>query len=156
MFNTCIAAPPNLHYMRIAATLLGAGLLTAAPQRHPPALVNTCLITDHVATLADYYERVLGEPARRFGGAYAEVRTATGVLAIFSAAAQDAYIPGSAKPARNASVILEFRVDDVDREFVRLQPLVRTWIKRPANTPWGTRSFYFRDPDGNLVDFYSR
>lgn len=21
--------------------------------------------------------------------------------------------------------------------------------------PWGTRSIYFRDPDGNLVDFYS-
>jgi catechol 2,3-dioxygenase-like lactoylglutathione lyase family enzyme len=36
-----------------------------------------------------------------------------------------------------------------------LQPLVKTWVKPPTTQPWGTRSFYFRDPDGNLVDFFS-
>jgi catechol 2,3-dioxygenase-like lactoylglutathione lyase family enzyme len=24
-----------------------------------------------------------------------------------------------------------------------------------TNSAWGTRSFYFRDPDGNLIDFYA-
>lgn len=142
--------------MKIALALVAVGVLTATqPEPEPPALVNTCLITDHVAVLVDFYQRVLARPARWTGDAYAEFRTGTAVLAIFSAAAQDAYIPGSAQPAHNASAILEFRVGDVDREFARLQPVVRVWIKKPATTPWHTRSFYFRDPDGNLVDFYA-
>lgn len=142
--------------MKLMLVLIVAALLPGAPRRsNRPALVNTCLITDHVPALVDFYTRVLGQPARRTGDVYAEFHTPTAVLAIFSAAAEEAYIPGSAQPGRNASAILEFRVDDVDAEFVRLQAIVRTWIKRPGNTPWGTRSFYFRDLDGNLVDFYA-
>jgi catechol 2,3-dioxygenase-like lactoylglutathione lyase family enzyme len=77
------------------------------------------------------------------------------VLAIFSASAQEKYIPGSAKAARNQSAILEFSVTNVDKEYARLQGLVKTWVKPPTTQPWGTRSLYFRDPDGNLVDFYT-
>jgi catechol 2,3-dioxygenase-like lactoylglutathione lyase family enzyme len=30
-------------------------------------------------------------------------------------------------------------------------------IAKPVTTQeWGNRSFYFRDPDGNLVNFYTR
>jgi uncharacterized glyoxalase superfamily protein PhnB len=75
-------------------------------------------------------------------------------VAIFSADAQEKYIPGSAKAATNHSVILEFQVADVDEEYRRLQGLVKDWVKPPTTQPWGTRSIYFRDPDGNLVDFY--
>jgi uncharacterized glyoxalase superfamily protein PhnB len=98
---------------------------------------------------------VLGLKAKRSGGNYAEFHTGGGVLAIFSADAQEKYIPGSAEAAENKSVILEFKVGDVDREYGRLQGLVKTWVKPPTTQPWGTRSIYFRDPDGNLVDFYS-
>ena len=52
-------------------------------------------------------------------------------------------------------MILEFRVADVDQEYGRLQSLVKIWVKPPTTQPWGTRSIYFRDPDGNLVDFYT-
>jgi catechol 2,3-dioxygenase-like lactoylglutathione lyase family enzyme len=142
--------------MKIVLALIGAAVLTATQPGHDsPTLVNTCLITDHVAVLVDFYQRVLALPAQRTGDAYAEFHTGAAVLAIFSAAAQEAYIPGSARPAHNASTILEFRVGDVDHEFARLQPIVHVWIKKPATTPWHTRSFYFRDPDGNLVDFYA-
>jgi len=48
------------------------------------------------------------------------------VLAIFSAEAQEKYIPGSAEAAENKSMILEFRVTDVDQECRRLQSLVKT------------------------------
>ena len=71
-----------------------------------------------------------------------------------AAEAQEKYIPRSAEPASNKSAIVEFRVGDVDREYARLQPMVKTWVKSPRNQPWGTRSIYFRDPDGNLVDFF--
>ena len=154
-----IVAWPQLisHHMKIAPVLLAAAVFTVPPATESPTLVNTCLITDHVAALVDFYQAVLLQPpAVRINDQYAEFHTGATVLAIFSAAAQEGYIPGSAHAAQNASVILEFRVPDVDKEFARLQPLVRTWVKPPANTPWGTRSAYFRDPDGNLVDFYAR
>jgi uncharacterized glyoxalase superfamily protein PhnB len=77
------------------------------------------------------------------------------VLAIFSAEAEGRYIPGSALPASNKSAILEFKVGNVDEEFMRLHKFVKNWVKPPTNQPWGTRSFYFRDPDGNLTDFYA-
>ncbi|HUE20354.1 MAG TPA: VOC family protein [Bryobacteraceae bacterium] len=65
------------------------------------------------------------------------------------------YIPGSAEPANNRSAILEFRVEDVDKEYAMLKSFVKVWVKPPTTQPWGTRSIYFRDPDGNLVDFFA-
>jgi catechol 2,3-dioxygenase-like lactoylglutathione lyase family enzyme len=124
----------------------------AAPE--PPALINTCLITADVDRLVEFYSRVLLMRPKRVGAAYAEFSTGVGVLAIFSASAHEAYIPHSAEPAKNRSAILEFRVANVDSEYSRLQTVVKTWVKPPTTQPWGTRSIYFRDPDGNLVDFF--
>jgi catechol 2,3-dioxygenase-like lactoylglutathione lyase family enzyme len=120
-----------------------------------PELLHTCLITPNVEHLVDFYEAVLGLRAKRSGADYAEFQTGVGVLAIFSAAAQEKYIPGSAEGAANKGVVLEFRVANVDKEYRRLQGLVTTWVKAPTTQPWGTRSIYFRDPDGNLVDFFA-
>ena len=120
-----------------------------------PVLINTCLITSNVDRLVAFYEPVLQVKAERSGADYAEFHTGAGVLAIFSAAAQQKYIPGSAISASNHSMVLEFRVSNLDAEYRRLQPLVKVWVKPPTRQPWGTRSFYFRDPDGNLVDFFT-
>lgn len=117
-------------------------------------LLNTCLITGHFNEMVAFYESVLDRKAERSGADYAEFRSDRGVLAIFSAAAQEHYIPGSALAGNNKSVILEFQVADVDAEYGRLRPIVKTWVKPPTTQPWGTRSIYFRDPDGNLVDFF--
>jgi uncharacterized glyoxalase superfamily protein PhnB len=127
----------------------------AAPTE-TPALVNTCLITKNVRELVKFYATILKRDAQMSGEDYAEFHTGVGVLAIFSAEAQDRYIPGSATAANNKSVVLEFRVADVDAEYRRLQDVVKVWVKPPTTQPWGTRSIYFRDPDGNLIDFYSR
>lgn len=123
--------------------------------REVPKLMHTCLITSNVNQLIQFYEPILLLQAQKSGEDYAEFHTGVEVLAIFSEAAQEKYIPGSAEPANNKSVILEFQVADVDKEYARLQSLVKTWVKLPSTQPWGTRSFYFRDPDGNLVDFYA-
>jgi catechol 2,3-dioxygenase-like lactoylglutathione lyase family enzyme len=123
-------------------------------EKTAPVLLNTCLITRHFNEMVAFYESVLDRKAERSGADYAEFRSDRGVLAIFSAAAQERYIPGSALAGNNKSVILEFQVADVDAEYGRLQPIVKTWVKPPTTQPWGTRSIYFRDPDGNLVDFF--
>ena len=156
--------------IRIEAYLVAIGLTASfaaapvkaqnLPHESPPAaaapqLTNTCLITPNVNQLVAFYEAVLKLKAERSGEDYAEFHTGAGVLAIFSAASQERYIPGSAEGAANKSVVLEFRVADVDQEYSRLQSVVKTWVKPPTTQPWGTRSVYFRDPDGNLVDFFA-
>lgn len=128
---------------------------TSLKEADPPVLVNACLITNNVARLTDFYGRVLQIRPKKSGTEYVEFPTKVGVLAIFSADAQEKYIPHSAEPGNNRSAILEFRVPDADKEYKRLQVIVKTWVKPPTTQPWGTRSTYFRDPDGNLVDFFT-
>lgn len=144
-------------FIPIGALTLAAGLRLGANDSQPqptPILTNVCLITTNVSRLVNFYEEVLGIKAQWSGEQYAELRTGVGVVAIFAAEAEEKYIPGSANAASNRSAILEFKVTDVDEEYRRLQPLVTTWVKKPTTQPWGTRSVYFRDPDGNLVDLY--
>jgi catechol 2,3-dioxygenase-like lactoylglutathione lyase family enzyme len=106
--------------------------------------------------LRDFYQAVLQIEPRTYGDDYVEFQTGAGVLSLFSLAAQEGLAPGSAQGAANRSVVLEFEVGDVDREYARLQPLRLEWVKPPVNLPWDLRSLYFRDPDGHLVNFYAR
>lgn len=126
-----------------------------APSRAEPALINTCLITNDVKALTAFYSQVLQIEPHKSGDDYVEFPTKVGTLAIFAATAQEKYIPGSATAGQNHSSILEFRVANVDEEYARLRPMVASWAKGPTTQPWGTRSIYFRDPDGNLVDFFT-
>jgi catechol 2,3-dioxygenase-like lactoylglutathione lyase family enzyme len=135
------------HSVEVAAQVKDAG--------DAPRLINTCVITSDVKRLVDFYEPVLKLKAKWSGEDYAEFPTGVGVFAIFSAKAQEKYMPGASQASMNRSVILEFRVADVDVEYRRLQGLVKVWAKLPSTQPWGTRSVYFRDPDGNLVDFFT-
>ena len=47
-------------------------------------------------------------------------------------------------------------VDDVDQEFERIDRLGVDWVLEPTTQPWGNRSMVFRDPEGNLVNIFSR
>lgn len=53
------------------------------------------------------------------------------------------------------AVILDIRVDDVDREHERLRSLVTDWVLPPTDQPWGNRATILRDPDGNLVNLFA-
>ncbi len=54
----------------------------------------------------------------------------------------------------NHPVILEFHVADIEAEYLRLESYVDHWIQQPTTMPWGNRSMLFRDPEGNLVNFF--
>jgi uncharacterized glyoxalase superfamily protein PhnB len=53
----------------------------------------------------------------------------------------------------DSNVILSFNIDDVDTEFQRLHSLGVDIINEPKTHPWGARSFQFKDPDGNVMNF---
>jgi predicted enzyme related to lactoylglutathione lyase len=117
--------------------------------------VSIRVITADVARLADFYEKATGVPASRLSEDFAEVTTARATLAIGSTRTVPLFAPGAASPAGNHSVIIEFLVDDVDRVYQNLAGLVTDFVNEPTTMPWGNRSLLFRDPDGNLVNFFT-
>ncbi|MCP2338249.1 VOC family protein [Actinomadura rupiterrae] len=117
--------------------------------------ISIRIITADVARLTDFYERATGLPATRTTEDFAVLRTPTATLAIASTRTVPVFAPDSARPADNHSVIIEFRVEDVDEVHRNLADLVDDFVTVPTTMPWGNRSMLFRDPDGNLVNFFT-
>lgn len=117
--------------------------------------VSIRIITDDVERLASFYEKVTGTRATRYTEDFAELRTGGSTLAIGSTRTVPLFAPGSSRPADNHSVILEFLVDDVDRVHQNLTGFITDFVNEPTTMPWGNRSLLFRDPDGNLVNFFT-
>ncbi|MFF4192758.1 VOC family protein [Nonomuraea sp. NPDC001831] len=117
--------------------------------------VSIRIITGDVARLAAFYEQATGTPATWSTEDFAEIRTGTATLAIAGTRTVPLFAPGSSRPADNHSVIVEFLVDDVDRVYENLAGLVTDFVNEPTTMPWGNRSLLFRDPDGNLVNFFT-
>ena len=86
---------------------------------------------------------------------FAELATPSCTLAIGSKRTMERFAAGAARPAENHSAIIEFRVDDVDKEYERLDKVIGDFVQRPTTMPWGNRSLLFRDPDGNLINFFT-
>lgn len=118
-------------------------------------LVSIRIITGDVARLVGFYERATGVQAVWSTQDFAEVTTPSATLAIAGTATVPLFAPGSARPADNHSVIIEFLVDDVDRVHQDLTGFVTDFVQAPTTMPWGNRSLLFRDPDGNLVNFFT-
>ncbi|GGL66710.1 glyoxalase [Streptomyces fumigatiscleroticus] len=118
--------------------------------------VSIRIITSDVALLVEFYERATGVRATWATEDFAELTTAGGAtLAIAGTRTVPLFAPGSARPADNHSVITEFLVDDVDRVHQNLTGFVTDFVNEPTTMPWGNRSLLFRDPDGNLVNFFT-
>jgi predicted enzyme related to lactoylglutathione lyase len=117
--------------------------------------VSIRIITSDVARLVEFYERATGVSATRATEDFAELRTTHATLAIAGVRTVPLFAPGSARPADNHSVIVEFLVDDVDQVHRNLTGHVTEFVQQPTTMPWGNRSLLFRDPDGNLVNFFT-
>ena len=112
------------------------------------------IVTRDVASLARFYQRVTG--VLPLGSdEYVELRMAGARLAISSENAVRLFGAALAESGTNRSLILDFEVEDVDVERARLDGVVIDWVLEPTTQPWGNRSMLFRDPDGNLVNFFT-
>jgi catechol 2,3-dioxygenase-like lactoylglutathione lyase family enzyme len=119
--------------------------------------VSIRIITGDVARLVAFYEQATGVQANWSTEDFAELRTTRATLAIASTRTVPLFAPGAARPADNHTVIIEFLVDDVDGVHQNLAGLgfVEDFVNEPTTMPWGNRSLLFRDPDGNLVNFFT-
>jgi uncharacterized glyoxalase superfamily protein PhnB/predicted SnoaL-like aldol condensation-catalyzing enzyme len=114
---------------------------------------GTCLITRQVRDLSNFYCMVL-ETAAEGDDTHMALLTDGAHLAIFSKEGMEQMAPGSMKSAGCGSYTLGFQVEDVDREYERLVQNGVEVVKPPATYPWGARSAWFRDLDGNIIDLF--
>jgi predicted enzyme related to lactoylglutathione lyase len=117
--------------------------------------VSIRIITGDVARLVAFYEKATGVQANWSTEDFAELRTTRATLAIGGTRTVPLFAPGAARPADNHTVIIEFLVDDVDGVHQNLAGFVEDFVNEPTTMPWGNRSLLFRDPDGNLVNFFT-
>ncbi|WP_296743906.1 glyoxalase/bleomycin resistance/extradiol dioxygenase family protein [Mesorhizobium sp.] len=119
--------------------------------------VSTRIITADVGRLVDFYEKATDAKLTRYTEDFAELATDAGTLAIGSTRTLQLFGGDHvASPAANRTTIIEFRVADVDEEYRRLGGLIEgALVQAPTTMPWGNRSLLFRDPDGNLVNFFT-
>jgi len=113
------------------------------------------IITDDVPALTRFYLNVTGIVPKAYSEDYIEFQTPSCMLAIGSKRIMDRYGAGAAKAASNSTTILEFLVKDVDQEYARLRSTIKKFELEPTTQPWGNRSMLFRDPDGNLINFFA-
>ncbi|GEN74277.1 VOC family protein [Chryseobacterium hagamense] len=120
-------------------------------------LTSLRIITADASSLAGFYEKVTGLEAIRYTEDFAEIKTPVATLAIGSTRTLQLFGGEDiAEAAANRTAIIEFLVDDVDEVSDRLKndasiPVVQ----EPTTMPWGNRSLLVRDPDGNLVNFFT-
>jgi predicted enzyme related to lactoylglutathione lyase len=118
-------------------------------------LAYTRIVTKDVAALTKFYQEVTGITPKILHEAYVEFPVVGSSLAISSQNTMDAHGVRAASAASNRSVVLDFQVEDVDREHARIREFVSDIVLEPTNQPWGNRSMMFRDTDGNLINFYA-
>ncbi len=113
------------------------------------------IVTDDLDGLVAFYEQLTGQHAERPAPVFAQFTGPGATLAIASTATV-AMLGGALTPATNRSVFIEFEVDDVDGRFAQLRPEPEDVVLGPTTMPWGNRSALLRDPDGNVVNLFSR
>ena len=114
---------------------------------------DVCLITEDVVRLRSFYETVFSVKAE--GDEIHSGMVINGLTLVFDheaiADSNPAFRYVEAGGSNN--VIIGFNVDDVDEAFRRLQSLGVSMLNEPTTHPWGARSFQFKDPDGNILNF---
>lgn len=117
--------------------------------------VSVRVIANDMKRLVGFYENTTGLTATWYTEDFAELATPSCTLAIASKKTMDLFGASAAHPADNRTAIVEFRVDDVDQEYENLKQVVSEFVQEPTTQPWGNRSLMFRDPEGNLVNFFT-
>jgi predicted enzyme related to lactoylglutathione lyase len=118
-------------------------------------LISLRIITADIKRLVQFYENTLGLPVIWYTEDFAEIITEKATLAIGSTRTLAAFGGEVAQSASNKSIIIEFRVEDVDAEYENIKTITSDIVQRPTTMPWGNRSLLFRDPDGNLINFFA-
>jgi uncharacterized glyoxalase superfamily protein PhnB len=118
-------------------------------------LALVTIVTANLEPMRTFYQEVLQIAPQTYRGNYVEFGLEAGTLALWRQSETEAFGIAPMRGAANHSVLLEFAVEDVDREYDRLKDLQIEWVQELTTQPWGHRAFYVRDPDGNILNFHT-
>lgn len=119
------------------------------------AVDYTVILVRDMVAMRRFYEGVLCFPlTRELSAGWIEYQIGGNTLALArpSRTAKDAELPKG-----SASLQLAFKVaaEDVDRCAEELLRHGVDLLEPPTNQPFGHRTLFFRDPDGNLLEVYA-
>lgn len=115
-------------------------------------LIEICVFTKDVGALANFYCKIFNVKCKG-DSSFIELNLENIKLTIFSNEIMEDMAPNSMQNSGSGNFAISFEVNDVDLEYERLKAMNIEFIKLPTTHPWGTRSMWFRDIDGNIVNF---
>ena len=113
------------------------------------------VVTSQFDALVEFYAKLTGVVPARLASGFAEVRLEGCTLAISSEEIINRVNGGAIVPKANRSLMIELEVDDVDALRATAATLGEL-VQQPTTMPWGNRSMLLRDPDGAIVNIFSR
>jgi lactoylglutathione lyase len=125
---------------------------TLASIRH---LDYTIVFARDLPAMRRFYEHVMAFPLHReLGPAWVEYRVGASLLVLTQ---RGLMFDDPPPPPGALSVQLAFRVAprEVDDCARALRALDVPIIQQPQDQPWGHRTVFFRDPDGNILEIYA-
>jgi predicted enzyme related to lactoylglutathione lyase len=110
---------------------------------------GVCLIAEHTPALAAFYHALLEKEGSWEGEDHVDF-PGTGIT-VFSIKGMEEMAPGSMVGAGCGKAVLSFDVPDVDSLLDKLKSLGAKIVKPPQTHPWGLRSVWIKDPEGNIL-----
>ncbi len=114
----------------------------------------TVLVVEDLDRALAFYVDVLGLELNHRSGPYAQLRTGATRLAFYQRDAMAETLGMELQPCpENAPAFeLGFFVANVDNAYAELVVSGARAVTPPCDRPWGQRTAYVRDPDGNLIE----
>ena len=115
------------------------------------------VVTGDVTALKAFYAALTGVDPTDLAPGFAEIRLDGCTLAISSEDIINKLNGGAIVPRSNRSAMIELEVDDVEAVRARVADGALAEIVQPPTVlPWGNHSMLLRDPDGAIVNIFSR
>lgn len=118
------------------------------------------LLTDDVPRLVAFYRDVLGFAVENPMDDYTEFVSEGVRFAVCNRKelVNATHHPRFSEPARGQSFELAFPLptrEEVDRAYAEITANGATPVQPPATMPWGQRTAFFADPDGNIHELFA-
>jgi predicted enzyme related to lactoylglutathione lyase len=119
-------------------------------------LMQCRIVTGDVARMAAFYASLV-ETDVALNEYYVEVPAGAASVG-FSRPRFAGFCAGAAMDSvqERGRIILDFQADDADAQHPRIAAMGVEWVMPPTTQPWGSRAMIFRDPEGHLVNVFSR